>query len=213
MLCYPQGRYAFDQMTDPLRATIPMTNSTRLSSTTGLRTFQRSRRSLVVLLIAVLLLAGQTVDGLAKTKGKGLVPHPEPELKILTLLAAPMPYRPQDGPFHFIATVQLPKDTNEQLMLEVSALVTSSSMTSLRFLSIRQPVNMHVLAHTHTDGDPSQKRVHIDLAWDGLDHNKHQVPIGSYEYEVRVKLLSNGEKGQRTQMLAWPKRGKFVVKQ
>ncbi len=188
-----------------------MINSTRLISTTAPRTSQGRRLGLFVVLSAVFMLAGQTVDGLAKTKGKG-VPRPEPELKILTLHAAPMPYRPQDGPFHFIATVQLPKDIDEQLMLEVSALVTSSSMTSLRFLSIRQPVNEHVLSNTNSDGDPSQKRVHIDLAWDGLDHNKHQVPIGSYEYEVRVKLLSNGEKGQRTQMLSWPKRGKFVVK-
>ena len=188
-----------------------MINSTRLSSTTVPRPSQGKRFGLFILLSAVFMLAGQSVDVLAKSKSK-LVPRPEPELKILTLQAAPMPYRPQDGPFHFIATVQLPKDIDEQLMLEVSALVMSSSMTSLRFLSIRQPVNEHVLSDTNTVGDPSQKRVHIDLAWDGLDHNKHQVPIGSYEYEVRVKLLTNGEKGQRTHMLSWPKRGKFVVK-
>ena len=64
----------------------------------GLRTSQNSRLSLLVVLSIVFLLAGQTVDGLAKTKSK-LVPRPEPELKILTLHAAPMPYRPQDGPF------------------------------------------------------------------------------------------------------------------
>lgn len=176
------------------------------------RTPPGRRVGLLLVLSVVILLMGQTVDGLAKTKGKG-VPRPEPELKILSLQAAPMPYRPQDGPFHFTATVQLPKEVDEQLMLEVSALVTSSSMTSLRFLSIRQPVNEHVVANNGTDGDPAQKRVHVDLAWDGLDHNKQQVPAGSYEYEVRVKLLSNGEKGQRTQMLSWPKRGKFVVKE
>lgn len=159
-----------------------------------------------------MLLVGQSVDGLAKTKSKS-APRPEPHLKILSLHAVPMPYRPHDGPFHFTATVQLPKEVDEQMMLEVSALVTSSSMTSLRFLSIRQPVNEHVLATNVADGETLQKRVHVDLAWDGLDHNKQLVPPGSYEYEVRVKLLSNGEKGQRTQMLAWPKRGKFVVKE
>ncbi len=189
-----------------------MINFSGLSTTTDLRTSQPTRFGLLILLCIGFMLAGQSMDALAKTKSKSLVPRPEPELKILTLQAAPMPYRPQDGPFHFIATIQLPKDIDEQLMLEVSALVMSSSMTSLRFLSIRQPVNEHVLSDTQGNGDPAQKRVHIDLAWDGLDHNKLQVPIGSYEYEVRVKLLSNGEKGQRTQMLAWPKRGKFVVK-
>ena len=189
-----------------------MNSSTRFKNITDLCGSSKRRFSLFILWSVVFLLAGPNGAVLAKTKGK-LVPRPEPELKILPLHAAPIPYRPQEGPFHFVATVQLPKDIDEQMMLEVSALVTSSSMTSLRFLSIRQPVNEHVLSDRPSDGDPSQKRVHIDLAWDGLDHNKHQVPSGSYEYEVRVKLLSNGEKGQRTQMLAWPKRGKFVVKE
>lgn len=189
-----------------------MIDSPQPSKTSARRTLRGRRFGLFLVLSAVVLLSGQSVDGLAKTKSK-LVPRPEPELKILALHATPMPYRPQDGPFHFVATVQLPKDIDEQLMLEVSALVTSSSMTSLRFLSIRQPVNEHVVSDRNGEGDPPQKRVHIDLAWDGLDHNKHQIPIGPYEYEVRVKLLSNGEKGQRTQMLSWPKRGKFVVKE
>ena len=195
-----------------LRATPTlMMHSFQLTHTTSFRATHKRRVRLWVALIVIFLVAGQNGAVLAKTKSK-LVPRPEPELKIITLQAAPIPYRPHEGPFHFIATVQLPKDIDEQMMLEVSALVTSSSMTSLRFLSIRQPVNEHVVSDKPTDGDPSQKRVHVDLAWDGLDHNRQQVPIGSYEYEVRVKLLSNGEKGQRTQMLAWPKRGKFVVK-
>ncbi|MCW5797859.1 MAG: hypothetical protein KIT40_05120 [Nitrospira sp.] len=166
----------------------------------------------LLLLFSGICLLGEPNVLLAKTKGKSSVPRPEPDLKILSLQAAPMPYRPQEGPFHFIATVQLPKEVDEHLMLEVSALVTSSSMTSLRFLSIRQPVNEHVQTTPSANGDTPQKHVQVDLEWDGLDHNKQQIPIGSYEYEVRVKLLSNGEKGQRTQMLSWPKRGKIVVK-
>ena len=165
----------------------------------------------LLLLGGICLLGGHSTV-FAKTKGKSSVPRPEPELKILSLQASPMPYRPQQGPFHFIATVQLPKEVDEHFMLEVSALVTSSSMTSLRFLSIRQPVNEHIQTTPSANGDTPQKHVQVDLAWDGLDHNKQQIPVGSYEYEVRVKLLSNGEKGQRTQMLAWPKRGKIVVK-
>lgn len=167
---------------------------------------------LLLVSVSLLVVGGHSTDVLAKTKGKSSVPRPEPDLKILSLQAAPMPYRPQAGAFHFIATVQLPKEIDEHLMLEVSALVTSSSMTSLRFLSIRQPVNEHVQTTPSANGETPQKHVHVDLEWDGLDHNKQQIPVGSYEYEVRVKLLSNGEKGQRTQMLAWPKRGKIVVK-
>ena len=189
-----------------------MINSTPLPRTTVSRASNTPRLGLLLLLSGLFLLGGQTTDVLAKTKGKSSVPRPEPDLKILSLQAAPMPYRPQDGPFHFIATVQLPKEIDEQLMLEVSALVTSSSMTSLRFLSIRQRVNEHAQTATSAAGDTPQKHVQVDLVWDGLDHNKQQVPVRSYEYEVRVKLLSNGEKGQRTQMLSWPKRGKIVVK-
>ena len=93
-----------------LRATsTTMINSSRLTNTTDLRTPQKRRFGLFILLSIVFMLAGQSVDVLAKTKGKSLVPRPEPELKILTLHAAPMPYRPQDGPFHFVATVQLPQ--------------------------------------------------------------------------------------------------------
>ena len=112
-----------------------MINSIPSTATTVPRVWQKTRLALLALLSAVFLLGGQTTDVLAKTKGKSSVPRPEPDLKILTLQAAPMPYRPQDGPFHFIATVQLPKEVDEQLMLEVSALVTSSSMTSLTFAS------------------------------------------------------------------------------
>ena len=191
MLCYPQSRDAFHRPP----ATTCDTDTHDQSNTSS--PDQRQTHTSVLL---------------AKTKGKSSVPRPEPDLKIVSLQAAPMPYRPQEGPFHFIATVQLPKEVDEHLMLEVSALVTSSSMTSLRFLSIRQPVNEHVQTTPSANGDTPQKHVQVDLEWDGLDHNKQQIPIGSYEYEVRVKLLSNGEKGQRTQMLSWPKRGKIVVK-
>lgn len=187
-----------------------MINSTSSIHATVRRAANGIRLGLLLVLSGLFLL-GLGTDALAKAKKKSSVPRPEPDLKILALQAAPMPYRPQDGPFHFIATVQLPKEVDEQLMLEVSALVTSSSMTSLRFLSIRQPVNEHVQTDPSAAGETPRKHVHVDLVWDGLDHNKQQVPVGSYEYEVRVKLLSNGEKGQRTQMLSWPKRGKFVV--
>lgn len=189
-------------MTDP--RPIPPSIARRMS--------QVVTAGLLLFIGCLLLPGGPPPDAMAKTKPKSSVPRPEPDLKILSLHTAPMPYKPQDGAFHFIATVQLPKEVDEQLMLEVSALVTSSSMTSLRFLSIRQPVNEHLQTTPSANGETPQKHVQVDLAWDGLDHNRQQVPVGSYEYEVRVKLLSNGEKGQRTQMLSWPKRGKILVK-
>jgi hypothetical protein len=174
----------------------------------------RGRRiqALALSVAAFSLVFGLGTHGLAKTKQKS-TPRPEPELKILELRASPIPYKPQEGEFHFSARVQLPKEVDETLMLEVSALLTSPSMTSLRFLSDRQPIHAHTLASS-IGGTPDapQKHIQVDLTWDGLDHNRQPAPPGPYEYEVRAKLLSNGDKGQRTQMLSWPKRGKFSVR-
>ncbi len=183
------------------------------SRTVSVSSVPARRLRLLLLLagiLAVLVTSGQ--EAVAKTKQKS-VPRPEPELKILELHASPIPYHPESGPFHFSARVQLPKEVDESLMLEVSALLTSPSMTSLRFLSDRQPIHAHQPVGQHGGaGDAPQKQVQIELVWDGLDHNKLPAPPGPYEYEVRAKLLSNGDKGQRTQMLSWPKRGTFAVK-
>lgn len=167
------------------------------------------------LLLSIGTLLGGTLQADAKTKQK-FVPRPEPELKILDLKVSPVPYAPDRGPLEFTMLVQLPKEADQALMLEVSSLLTSSSMTSLRFLSTRQPLNAHtphvITGGTDAKGDPQPKHVRIQLSWDGLDHNRQIAPRGSYDYQVRAKLLSNGEKGQKTQMLSWPKRGTFVIK-
>jgi hypothetical protein len=151
----------------------------------------------------------------AKTKQKS-APVREPDLKILNLTIGPIPYTPNRGPLDFTVVVQLPKEVDDGLMLEVSSLVTSASMTSLRFLSSRQPVADHqsatIIAGSPLSGEQEPKRVRIHLSWDGLDHNKQPAPPGSYEYVVRAKLLRNGEKGQKTQMSSWPKRGSFLIK-
>ena len=167
----------------------------------------------LLLLLVMFLSATQGLD--AKIKQK-IAPRPEPDLKIIDLKVSPLPYVPGRGPLEFMVIVQLPKEADDGLMLEVTSLLTSTSMTSLRFLTDRQPLNSHapavVIAGTDSTGEPLPRRVRIRLAWDGLDHNKHLTPQGTYEYEVRAKLLSNGEKGQKTLMRSWPKRGTFPVK-
>lgn len=167
----------------------------------------------IFLSLCMLLIGAPHAD--AKTKQK-LAPRPEPELKIIDLKLSPVPYAPDRGPLEFTMIVQLPKEADEALMLEVSSLLTSTSMTSLRFLSNRQPLNSHtpavITGGTYAKGELQPKHVRIQLSWDGLDHNKQVAPRGSYDYQVRAKLLSNGEKGQKTQMLSWPKRGTFVIK-
>ena len=143
----------------------------------------------------------------AKTKpAKG--PRPEPELKILELKISPNPYTVSAGSLEFSALVQLPKELNGATILEVSSLVSSPSKTSIRFLSLRKA--LEVPAATPISNDPP--KVSMLLTWDGMDHTKSPAEAGTYHFELRAKLLSNGEKGPRTLMVSWPKRGTLEVK-
>jgi hypothetical protein len=135
-------------------------------------------------------------------------PRPEPELKVLELKISPNPYTVSAGPLEFSAVVQLPKELNGATILEVSSLVSSPSKTSIRFLSLRKPLES--TAATPISTEPP--RVSIVLNWDGLDHTKTPAEAGTYHFELRAKLLSNSDKGPRTLMVSWPKRGTLEVK-
>ena len=135
-------------------------------------------------------------------------PRPEPELKILVLNVSPNPYSISSGSLQFSALVQLPKELNGATLLEVSSFITSPSKNSLRFLTTRTPLEPH--AASNDGAVPPQ--VSVLLMWDGLDQKKIPSGAGLYQFEVRAKLLANGEKGPRTQMVAWPKRGTVEVK-
>lgn len=165
----------------------------------------RRRAALLLVGCAVGLLAWSS-DGLAKTKPPR-APRPEPELKITELSITPAPYQPGNGPLDFSVTVQLPKELNGATVLEVSSLISSPSKTSLKFLSHRQDLQPHQVGAGET-----RPSVVIHLTWDGQDHRKQPAVPGTYAYEVRTKLLANGEKGLRTMMVSWPKRGEMTVK-
>ncbi|HEX5645351.1 MAG TPA: hypothetical protein VFX56_00155 [Nitrospira sp.] len=147
------------------------------------------------------------IDGVAKEKPPR-PPRPEPELKIVQLNIAPTPYTPGNGPLRFDVTVQLPKEMESATLLEVTSLISSPSRTSLRFLTHRQSVE----AYPAVTGEHERPKVSIALLWDGQDHRNQLASAGTYSYEVRIKLLTNGEKGPRTTMVAWPKRGTVKVK-
>jgi len=168
---------------------------------------RRIRPILELLGICLCLSIVLPIDGLAKTKPPR-VPRPEPELKIVDLNIAPTPYTPGDGSLQFSVTVQLPKELNGATILEVTSLISSPSKTSLRFLTHRQPVQVPADAN----GGTERPKISIELSWDGQDHRKQLAGSGTYAYEVRTKLLANGEKGPRTMMVAWPKRGTLEVK-
>lgn len=135
-------------------------------------------------------------------------PRPEPELKIIDLKISPNPYAVSSGPLQFSALIQLPKELNGATLLEVASFITSPSKNSLRFLTTRTALEPHTAS---TDGS-APPRVSVVLTWDGLDQKKVAAAAGLYHFEVRAKLLANGEKGPRTQTVGWPKRGTIEVK-
>ncbi|MDP1769154.1 MAG: hypothetical protein Q8L74_10190 [Nitrospirota bacterium] len=163
-------------------------------------------RALWLLLCAALLLLAPP-SALAKKKPHQ-TPRSEPELRILDLTVSPNPYTVSSGPLQFSALVQLPKELNGATILEVSSFITSPSKNSLRFLATRTPLGPH--AASTTGAAPPQ--ISVVLTWDGLDQHKVQAEAGLYRFEVRAKLLANGEKGPRTQTVGWPKRGTIEVK-
>lgn len=165
-----------------------------------------SRRAAWILLCASLLLWTPSIAS-AKSKHPR-APRPEPELKILDLKVSPNPYTISSGSLEFSASIKLPKELNGATLLEVSSFITSPSKNSLRFLTARTELEPH---QASANGDPPPQ-ISVVLTWDGLDHKKIPSVAGLHQFEVRAKLLANGEKGPRTQMVAWPKRGTVEVK-
>lgn len=169
---------------------------------------QRCKRLTLGLLCLYSCLVGfPAAESFAKEK-PARVPRPEPELKIVDLDIAPMPYTQGNGPLQFSVTVQLPREVDPTRILEVTSLISSPSKTSLRFLTHRQPVQIE----STRNGEQERRKVVVELVWDGQDHRKQVAGVGTYSYEVRTKLLANGERGLRTMMVAWPKRGTLEVK-
>lgn len=206
-LCYPHWA---NQLLVPLTTVRPQDSlmpgtalSIPLQSTSTRRRVSRIRWAVACLTVLMLL-----PDIASAKKKPHRTPRPEPELKILELKISPNPYTISAGSVEFSALVQLPKELNGATLLEVSSLVSSPSKTSIRFLSIRKPLEPHAASE---DG-AERPRVSVVLIWDGMDHKKAPAETGVYHYELRAKLLRDGEKGPRTQMVAWPKRGTLEVK-
>lgn len=179
--------------------------------------------------------------GVAEAKRKP-EPKTPPDLRIISVTASPESYSPGNGTLEFAIEVELPKDIAGDTILEVSSLISSPSKRSMRFLSSRQPVDARLPSTSSTamespessrQGGPGEStpaggpearavlqssaespppRIAVTLTWDGTDQTKQLVEHGRYSYEVRAKLLAVGEKGPRTQMVSWPKRGTLEIK-
>lgn len=131
-------------------------------------------------------------------------PVVEPDLRIVQVTLSNENYVPGQGMLDVAVEVELPMDLNGDMLLEVSSLISSPSKRSMRFLSAREPV-----PNPLPEGAP---RMTVTLSWDGADQHEQAVGQGEYTYEIKAKLLAVGEKGPRTLMLSWPRRGTIEVK-
>ena len=165
----------------------------------------------VIAIVCFLCLTMVSVHAFAAKRKRG--PVIPPELKIISVIIAPTSYAPGQGTLDFTIEIELPNDTDRQLLLEVSTLISSPSMRSMRFLSNRQSLDKQERAVSAASDMDSKPRIKVVLTWDGMDQSKELVGPGTYDYEIRAKLLTVGENGVRTHMNAWPKRGRLALKE
>jgi hypothetical protein len=151
---------------------------------------------------AGLVLAGALL--VAPTADARRPPPTEPDLRIVQVKLSPDAYVPGQGMLDVAVEVEIPSYLDGEMLLEVSSLISSPSKRSMRFLSSRQPVAM-------LPAD-SASRMTVTLTWDGKNQHEQIVGAGRYAYEIKAKLLAVGEKGPRTLMNSWPKRGVIEVK-
>ena len=149
----------------------------------------------------------------AASKSKRELRVVQPQLRILSVEIAPQPYRPDQGPLQFAIEVQLPVGAGDGMVLEVSSLITSPSKRSMRFLTAREPLDLDASGSSEGPSVTTHERTRVlsTLVWDGVDQAKQMAESGPYQYEIRAKLLIQDERGMRTQMVSWPKRGTLLV--
>lgn len=131
-------------------------------------------------------------------------PPTEPDLRIVQVKLSTDAYVHGQGMLDVAVEVELPSYLDGEMLLEVSSLISSPSKRSMRFLSSRQPVAMPL--------PNGASRMTVTLTWDGADQHEQAVGQGRYTYEIKAKLLAVSEKGPRTLMHSWPKRGVIEVK-
>jgi hypothetical protein len=113
-------------------------------------------------------------------------------LKIVEITISPSPYEIGTGDLSLSIVVRLPRQLKGADLLEFTALISSPSRSSMRFLTQRMPLsqpNPQVSSHVHTT-----------LFWDGKDQTQTPVSSGTYQYEIRAKLMAQEGDGPRTKM-------------
>lgn len=164
-----------------------------------------------------------STDGAEAARKSRAAPRKEPDLRIVDVRIKPVPYVPSRGELQFALAIDLPPEVERTALLEVTCLLSSPSKTSLRFLTSRQPIAPMLEAIGHQTPHPSpagehhsrgpSPRVTVTLNWDGKDHTRQETQAGQYRYELRAKIIGDGDNTPRTLTVSWPKRGTMDVKE
>lgn len=176
-----------------------MTNFFHLAT---LNTMNSSRFSWtgIVGITLLMVLGLQLPDAEAKRRKS----HRQPPLKILDISMDPVPFTPGTHSLEITVTVGIPRSIKGDHLLEVSSLISLPSRRSIRFLAHRQPVTIA------TSGKKTQT-IQSVLKWDGKNQQNTFMEPGTYTYEIRAKLLANGENGPRTAMVSRRARGELKI--
>ncbi len=159
-----------------------------------------SRISLVVL--GVWCCMGLMIESIAEAKKRRA--RSSSGLQIFQVTTSPTPFEIGNGKLTFSTIVKVPKNLNGFDILEVTALITSPTQRSMKFLSKRVPLDSNTLA---------QRGPHLStvLIWDGKNQSQMFVEPGTYQYEVRAKLMAEKSAGILTRMVSRRSRGTLEV--
>ena len=125
-----------------------------------------------------------------------------PTLKILEVVPSPLSFEVGKEELTFSVVVALPRQLNGIKLLEITALISSPTQRSMRFLTQRIPLGMD-------SNSRSNSQVHTTLLWNGKNQAQEFVSPGTYRYEVRAKLMA--EKGNRLQARVVTRRSRGTI--
>ncbi len=152
------------------------------------------QKMFVIGLLALSVAFNVVVADPVEAKKRRRKPAPSP-VKILNVGTSPEPFVIGRSPLKISMTVQLPRRLRDSNVLEVSALITSTTRRSMGFVSHRMDLN-----------DPSMTQsvgtFPVELVWDGKDQYDRLVPDGPYFYEIQAKLMEDNGDGPRTKVVS-----------
>ena len=125
-----------------------------------------------------------------------------PTLKILEVVPSRLSFEVGKEALTLSVVVALPNQLNGIKLLEITALISSPTQRSMRFLTQRIPLGMD-------SRSPSNSQVHTTLLWNGKNQAQEFVSPGTYRYEVRAKLMV--ERGNRLQARVVTRRSRGTI--